>query len=736
MSAKLSETAAELQSAAESRKKRETFLGHSTNKQNFSKDHFIEKKSDDDLIQESRAEEKTTPSNAENNAFLIKLAKGASLQTITLLLKNQFGAHYCQARMAWSIPLSAQKCVEDKLTSLQIAYSLLPISDEYFRKTKTGKEAANKWIRIDILEKQHHDEGIKMLVDGDLLEKEIIDRKLNENDKDVIGKRSVIENRKEAQKILQDEIDQLRNSVGLLEKYDEENPLNAFLIEPGKTHLAANKAKELLSNPEFGVYQRMGQTVRIVKYKTKPKPKKTTVDRPDGAFFIAEADDIFLVKLLSEIASWERYDKRTKNKESIDFSKKAAQFILSDRGEGLSVLTGLVCSPTLREDGSILHVPGYDPQSGLVFDPCGTTFPSVPDNPSKEDAERSLALLKDLLKDFKFDGEVSHSVAIAEIMTGVVRRSLSYSPAFGNNAPEAGSGKSLLGDVTAIIATGNRCTCVSPSNNEEENRKRLASALLGGDLVVCIDNVQDPFESDSMCTILTSQHWQERLLGTNTNAQIPTNSIFVFTGNNLTFRGDMCSRVVMCHIDPQTERPGERIFDRELREYTAKHRGELVTAVLTIIRAYIVAGCPDQNISPFRLFSDWTKWIRSPLVWLGMKDPYESTRDVTDNDPVREELSALFSAWYKIPTESSSIKQLLEVVNSKEKRDQNEDIQALYDTLIEFTPDGKGGISSERLGKRLRQCKGRIVKGFRLDVAGKDGRGAAMWRISKLQHTA
>ena len=514
----------------------------------------------------------------------------------------------------------------------------------------------------------------------------------------------------------------------------------SFIIEPGKTHLAAKRAKEILSNHECGVFQRIGQTVRIVKYVTTPKAKKSTVDRPNGAFFIATADEPFLVQLLSKKASWARFDKRTKNNEPIDFPEKAARFVLSDRGSGLPVLSGFVCAPTLREDGSVLYTPGYDPESGLFFDPCGTTFPSIPNNPSKEDAAEALSFLKDLLKDFRFDGEVSHSVALAEIMTGVVRRSLEYAPAFGNNAPEAGSGKSLLGDVAAIIATGNRCTCVSPANNEEENRKRLASALLGGDLVVCVDNVQDPYESESMCTILTSQHWQERLLGTNTNAQIPTNSLFIFTGNNLTFLGDMCSRVVICSIDPQTERPGERIFDRDLRKYAAEYRGALVAAVLTIIRAYIVAGCPDQSISPFRLFSEWTRWIRSPLVWLGMDDPYESTRLVTDNDPARAELGTLFAAWHAVvkplATYSITINRLIEIATNPGERPKNEDVDALYGILRTFARDKGSGIDARVFGNKIRQCKGRRVGGFLLEESGKDRNKVVLWKVTETSKNA
>ena len=42
---------------------------------------------------------------------------------------------------------------------------------------------------------------------------------------------------------------------------------------------------------------------------------------------------------------------------------------------------------------------------------------------------------------------------------------------------------------------------------------------------------------------------------------------------------------------------------------------------------------------------EWAAIIRNALVWCGMSDPCESKRDVEDSDPVREELTAVLSAW-------------------------------------------------------------------------------------------
>ena len=54
------------------------------------------------------------------------------------------------------------------------------------------------------------------------------------------------------------------------------------------------------------------------------------------------------------------------------------------------VLLGIVHTPQLRADGSLLTTPGYDPQTQLLYKPDGEVFPEIPDRPSKEDAARAL----------------------------------------------------------------------------------------------------------------------------------------------------------------------------------------------------------------------------------------------------------------------------------------------------------------------------------------------------------
>ncbi len=47
-----------------------------------------------------------------------------------------------------------------------------------------------------------------------------------------------------------------------------------------------------------------------------------------------------------------------------------------------------------------------------------------------------------------------------------------------------------------------------------------------------------------------------------------------------------------------------------------------MSAALTILRAYHVAGRPDQKLPSWGSFTVWSELIRGALVWTGLADPF------------------------------------------------------------------------------------------------------------------
>jgi len=541
------------------------------------------------------------------------------------------------------------------------------------------------------------------------------------------------------------EILALQDEIKHLLKKEEEflEIARAVFIEPAKIHKTVDIAEKILCENDFGIYQRSGRLVRIIKHCHVPKPKnkKTQqneqVKRSPDTLIIREIDPIYLSEMLNKQRLWIKKDNRSKDEiRPVDCPTRIATHLIARcEWEHFPVLTGVINTPTLRPDGSILDTPGYDDETGLLFIPEGIDFGKIPLNPTKDDAHEALDLLLDLLRDFPFeenesDGDyqnTNRSVALSSILTAQIRKSIPTAPIHGFSAPKMASGKSLLADVVALITSGNCCTMLSHAENEAEEKKRLIAVLLEGDPVVCFDNIERPFGSPALCIVLTQEKYKDRILGETKTTEALTNISFLATGNNLTFIGDLSTRALMCKLDPKVERPEERSFDIDLREYIRNNRAKLVRAGLIILRAYHVAGRPNQNIKPYGRFEAWSNWVRSAIVWLGETDPCLSRKEIESADPVRIALGNLLAAWYSLFDDMG--KKINDVIKRAENKDEKS--ESLYESLIEIAPDGKGGINGRSLGKKLAQFKGRIESGYRLEQL-PPNQGVAMWRVKKV----
>jgi putative DNA primase/helicase len=97
----------------------------------------------------------------------------------------------------------------------------------------------------------------------------------------------------------------------------------------------------------------------------------------------------------------------------------------------------------------------------LLYDPEGVGFPRIPDYPTKEEGEAALNKILHLLREFPFEGKAgkksaSRSVAVACILTALVRQSLLRAPGFAFDAPVPRTGKSKCIDIAHAIAWGHR----------------------------------------------------------------------------------------------------------------------------------------------------------------------------------------------------------------------------------------------------------------------------------------
>jgi hypothetical protein len=235
-----------------------------------------------------------------------------------------------------------------------------------------------------------------------------------------------------------------------------------------------NEAEQALLLYGAEVYQRGGLMVRPVLTKFEASDKREAM-----GWHLIPVTRAWLVNTLTCAARFWKYNGRSRAWLPIDAPDKVAETYLARRGAWkLPVLAGIVHHPFLRADGSICESPGYDPVSGLLFKSEGEAFPPIPQQPTKDDALAALGVLEDLIKTFPFVQEMDRSVALSAILTMFDRRSISTAPLHAFTAPAAGTGKSLLVDVCALLATGRLMPVISQGGGEEELEKRLGAELL------------------------------------------------------------------------------------------------------------------------------------------------------------------------------------------------------------------------------------------------------------------
>jgi hypothetical protein len=76
----------------------------------------------------------------------------------------------------------------------------------------------------------------------------------------------------------------------------------------------------------------------------------------------------------------------------------------------LPQLSALTTCPLLLPDGRILERPGYDADSGVLFDPQGVVFPAVPTAPSPEEGRAALDQLLSPFAEFPFVDDKARAV--------------------------------------------------------------------------------------------------------------------------------------------------------------------------------------------------------------------------------------------------------------------------------------------------------------------------------------
>lgn len=406
------------------------------------------------------------------------------------------------------------------------------------------------------------------------------------------------------------------------------------------------------------------------------------------------------------------------------------------RGEyrGVAALAGVSQVPVARRDGSIVQVNGFDRATGWFLDLDEDLLRlEIPQTPTDADIRAASALILDTYSGFPF-GNASESApmrqaslanAVGLLMSGALKAMYPTMPIpiHVADAGAQGSGKSLVAMELPGLVNGAHAM-LTFTDEEPEVRKRITTEMVGSSArILCFDNVMpgDYFESGVIAQAVTSITWNDRMLGSNTRVSVPMDRVLTATGNNIKLGPDLLDRSVPIILDPDTARPGAREFALDLSDADVLRglRSALITAVLTIVRAWALRGCPEVTGTRIRQFSSWARRMGGVLELMNIEGHLENIdalREVSDDEHGLEILWRVLWDWSKgVPFTTAEAARVIEY------RSDLDDVLPSWiaDAVSRWGPgDGFMGSSatavSRKLGYTMRNHQRRVYDGIRV----------------------
>ncbi|MEV6604740.1 hypothetical protein [Kutzneria sp. NPDC051319] len=396
-----------------------------------------------------------------------------------------------------------------------------------------------------------------------------------------------------------------------------------------------------------------GQLVHLSRVSGHTTPGAGSADQP-----LPTAADPLTASSLAFLLAHHTYCYRVRKDEKTEDSptKTTLAAVLSHRyWPGVRPLLGIVGSPVLRPDGTLLQTTGYDPATGLYYAPK-ISVPPIPAEPTAEQVTEARAfVLGQLLRDFPFVDTADKANHVGLLLAPILRPYLRCLTPFGLiSATTQSSGKTLLAEILGYLY-GSK-TLVWRKGDDAELEKSITSALHAPAPIMLWDNIAEGgiVASAVLAQLLTSPEWSARMLGSSGAGFSATNDrLWLATGNNIRLGGDMATRTVLVRLDPNDPHPDQRDqsgfgiphLDSWLK--VPENRTTVLRHLLILVMDWIGAGAPRSGHT-MRQFTSWAQATGGVLAHHGIDGFLDNLAEVREADDENAEWVAFLARWHEI----------------------------------------------------------------------------------------
>ena len=399
-------------------------------------------------------------------------------------------------------------------------------------------------------------------------------------------------------------------------------------------------------------------------------------------------------------------------------------------------LAGITNAPTFGAKGRLHDAPGYDIETKLFY---ANGIDIGDTEPTAENVEAALHMIRvELLGDFPFKDDASAAHALALTLLPFVRPMVSGpTPLHLIDSPTPGTGKGLLVEACSIPGTGGNMPATQAGRDPEEWRKRITSCLLTGASHISIDNISEALDSGELASALTQPIWSDRMLGANKEVRIPIRTIWVANGNNVVPSEEIARRIIWIRLDANAEQPWERNGFRHdnLISWAKENRAELVTACVTIVRAWVDKGMKAFGGKRKGSFENWSEVLGGILEAVGIegflandKELFETTANASTM------LTAFVEKWWELygdtPVKTSDLFKLASIPDPQSMVVPGE---KWYGLLDEMLGSGREHSRKTRLGIVLKGHRDKVIGDLKI-MQGPIMKGTQRWLLSDLSN--
>jgi hypothetical protein len=254
----------------------------------------------------------------------------------------------------------------------------------------------------------------------------------------------------------------------------------------------------------------------------------------------------------------------------------------------LPTIVAVATLPLVLADGGVLAEDKFDRLRGIDFRIQPEVAATVP-KPGSVTDDAVCKAMTFLTEEWLIDVATSYTgkcVIIAAALTLIERSLLDQRPAFFVTAGRRGGGKTTTLIMLIKAVTGIWPAASAWSTNEEERRKALLSYFMYGVAYILWDNIQ---RGTQICCphiekSCTAAFYSDRKLGVSEMVATAASTIHLFTGNNISPRGDLASRSLEIRLATDRYDPENREFKHpDPIGWTDSMRAEILGALYTIL---------------------------------------------------------------------------------------------------------------------------------------------------------